>query len=477
MKEEAEAAVDAAKGVLQDLVVVVSLVRTLTESFGSARDLYRKLKPKSKSDSHSSDDEKEEREKWHHRPFRRRRDSSPDSDRDRGRRHVRWKLDARKEEYTDSDEELISTSSSQVLAEYDRGYRKLGEGFARGDLVTQTQLQAQIIQLQRTLLSIHQDYMLSSYLSPSSSHSHVLRLIQTTRSARMASIQALQLQCQRMSETGRLSVPDPYHSIPGAFPVPPEPKPRHDSVTERPDFPKRRGDRCDSPGRDPEEITIQPYPNPRPKPTPPQDSDPRRGDRRRSPVKDPEEITIQPYPTPRPKPIPPEDSKLRRDGRYNDPIRDPGGIRIQPYPNPRPKPSLPHQSYNNKVFCIYARDLQKHPRLNLTDSYKAGGNSMCPYCHAYNPVRPGKAWEIIADSRNRNVHERHRFLIKNRFVIKSHQEGAGFACIFCARFREADTVCRRVEGLMEHLWKDHTSEELERDEDVFEIDNGVFHAN
>jgi hypothetical protein len=106
----------------------------LTESFGSASDLYRKLKRKSKSDLHSSDDGKDDREKWSRRPFRKRKDSGSDSDRERGhRRHVRWKLDSSKDEYSDSDEELISTSSSQVLAEYDRGYRKLGEGFARGD--------------------------------------------------------------------------------------------------------------------------------------------------------------------------------------------------------------------------------------------------------------------------------------------------------------------------------------------------------
>lgn len=123
-----------AKGVLQDLVVVVSLVRTLTESFGSASDLYHKLKRKSRSDSRSSDDDKEKDEKRRRRSFLRHRDSSPDSDHERSRdRRVKWSASARKEDYSDSDEELIVTSSSQVLAEYDRGYHRLGEGYARGD--------------------------------------------------------------------------------------------------------------------------------------------------------------------------------------------------------------------------------------------------------------------------------------------------------------------------------------------------------
>jgi hypothetical protein len=275
---------------------------------------------------------------------------------------------------------------------------------------------------------------MSSYLSPSSSHSHVLRLIQTTRSARLASVQALHMQYQRMSETERPNMPDPHQPIPGAFPSPPDHKHRHDSVTRRPESRNRQGSRCNSPVKNPEEIRIQPYPNPPSNPSLPQEPRDRRGDHCKSPANKPEEITIQPY------------------------------------PNPRPKPSPSHQPNNNKLFCVYARDLQKHLHLPLTDNYKAGGDNMCPYCHAHTSIRPGKAWEILADSCKKGDHKRHRFLIKNRFVIKCHREGAGFACVLCARFKESDTVCRRVEALMEHLWKDHTSEELEKDDDVFEID-------
>jgi len=96
---------------------------------------------------------------------------------------------------------------------------------------------------------------------------------------------------------------------------------------------------------------------------------------------------------------------------------------------------------------------------------------MCPFCHAHIFMRPGKAWEIITDGCKENGgHKRRVFLVNNRFVVKCHREGAGFACVLCARFRESDTVCREVGALMEHLWKDHTAEELEKDDDVFEID-------
>jgi hypothetical protein len=125
---------------LQDLVVVVSLVRTLTESFGSAGDLYRKLKRKSRSASNSSDDEKEDRKKRQRKPILKRRSSESDSDHDHGRRHhhIRWNLSPKKDDISDNEEEVVRTSSSQVLAEYDRGYKRLGEPFARGDCMSNT---------------------------------------------------------------------------------------------------------------------------------------------------------------------------------------------------------------------------------------------------------------------------------------------------------------------------------------------------
>jgi hypothetical protein len=113
-------------GVLQDPVLVVSLVRTLTDSFGSAGDLYRKLKQ-----GPGSDDE-DDRSKGRRRRPARRRDSSS-SDREHGLGRILGNKNKEKENDSDPDEHLISEASSQILAEYDRGYRKVGEPFARGD--------------------------------------------------------------------------------------------------------------------------------------------------------------------------------------------------------------------------------------------------------------------------------------------------------------------------------------------------------
>jgi hypothetical protein len=241
--------------------------------------------------------------------------------------------------------------------------------------------------------------MLSTYLAPSSSHSHLLRLIQTTRSTRMASIQALHMQYQRMLPPTSPSVPEVHRPVPGAFPAPPGNIPRHDSVTRTPRSRSRNRNRSKSPVKDDEEITIQPYPNP----------------------------SLKPHPQPHP------------------PI--------------------------NKLFCVYARDLQNHSRLPLTDNYNEGGDNLCPFCRTHISTRPGKAWEIITDDRKGgDRYKRRIFLVKNRFVIKCHREGTGFACVLCARFKESDTVCREVGALMDHLWREHTSEELEKDDDIFEID-------
>ena len=264
-------------------------------------------------------------------------------------------------------------------------------------VMAQTQLQSQIIQLQQTLLNIHQDLLLSTYLAPSSSHSHLVRLIQTTRSARAASIQALNMQYQRMLPP---IPPREPHGMPGTFPLPSTGD--HDHEDRRRPRPRRRRSNSSS-----SDSSCH--------------------------------------------------SKTRR------PILKP-----RPPPKPAPKPSPPE----NKLFCVYARDLQHDTHLPLVDNYKAGGNGMCPFCHAHIATRPGKAWEIIADG-GKNFDEYTKtlsrtFRVDNRFVIKSHREHGGFACIFCARFRKSDTVCRDIGALMEHLWRDHTGAELEKDEDVRE---------
>ncbi|RAR07017.1 hypothetical protein DDE83_006678 [Stemphylium lycopersici] len=357
MKKETEEAVETAKGLLQDLVVVASLVRTLTDSFGSASDLYRKLKRKS-----SLKDSDDEDDKFHiRRPSHRRRDSG-------------ISMPRRKSDSTDSEEELILTASAQIRTEYERGYRRLGEPFARGD-------------------------------------------------ARAASIAALSMQYQRMLPPPPTTRPvDPPCNVPGAFP-------NHEDTwhTTKPFKPRRRtgSSSSSSSSSDGKKLKPEPVQKPTPKPIP--------------------------KPTPKPEPEP--------------------ECKPTPKPEPKPKPTPPPSK--PRLFCIYAKDLQDDPWMPLADAYKPCGDSKCPFCRTYLATRPGKAWEIVVDdcrpSRGNYWNPAYRaFRVKNRFVIKSHREVGGFACVLCARFRKWDTICKDVASLMDHLWREHSAEELERDCDIVE---------
>lgn len=273
----------------------------------------------------------------------------------------------------------------------------------------QIQLQTQIIHLQQALLSINQDLLLSTYVTPASNHSQLVRLVQTTRTARTASIQALSLHYKRLLPPRSPSGPG---NMPGAFPTPPYAPhdPHHDNAR-----PKPRKDSCMSSSSSDSASDI---------------------------------VKILPIRVPKPAPKP------------------------APRPNPPPTPPPAPSRKPPRMFCIYSTDLQRNAQLPLANSYKMGGTGLCPFCRSHIDTRPGKAWEIVTDSHrwiNGRIRSRFRtFLVTNRFVIKSHREGSGFACVLCARFSKSDTVCRQVGALMEHLWRDHSSEEMERDEDIVE---------
>ncbi|EUC47696.1 hypothetical protein COCMIDRAFT_89326 [Bipolaris oryzae ATCC 44560] len=406
MKPETEEAVQAAKGLLTELVIVASLVRALTDTFGSASDLYQKLKRK--SSPRDSDDE----DRFHISMFgRRRRDSG-------------FGMSGSSKDLCESEGELIFTSSAQIRAEYDRGYRKIGESFARGDATAQIQLQSQIIQLQKVCLVIHQDLSMSSYIAPSSTHSHLVRLIQTTRTARAASMAALSMQYQRMLPTPSPSPrqPDPPFSPPYSPPCSPPgafPDPEDTWHTTKPFKPRRRtGDSSSSStSSEDKEFKILPVPNPISKPKPP---------------------------APKPEPD------------------------LKPKPKPDDKPTT-----KTRLFCIYAKELQDNPLMPLADAYKPCGDNKCPFCRTYLAMRTGKIWEIVVDDCRESRHLRRKplyrvFRIKNRFIVKSHREQGGFACVLCARFRRFDMLCRDIGSLMDHLWREHTADELEWDCDILE---------
>ena len=349
---------------------VTSLVRVLTDAFGSAKDLYHRLKKKSLSDDKHDD-------------LKDRRDSHSTIIESLGH-HVRWSFDQREKHQTDSEDELVCTASAQVKATYDRAYLKLGEPYASGDDIARIQLQSQIVDLQQVLISIHEDLTLSSYTTVASSHSQLIHLVQTVRTTRAAAIQALDLLQQRMLVTPPCKDPDDPKPIPGDLPASPKSPPR-----------SRSSSSSSSSSNTSIAIPVKPDPKPKPK------------------------------------------------------------------PKPKPNPNI------NKLFCRYALDLQYNAHLPLSNNFGCDGNKRCPHCHTHIPVRPNKAWEVIMETKGCHP-RRKRFMVRNVFVVKCHRARGGFACVLCAKYGEADTVCRSIAALMEHLWKEHTAEDLEKDEDIVE---------
>ncbi|RWA09482.1 hypothetical protein EKO27_g5621 [Xylaria grammica] len=95
----------------------------------------------------------------------------------------------------------LERSESLVRREYNNAAERLGKRFAMGDLITENQLQTQIITLQEALLNRH-----------SLSHGDVQRLIAASLAARNGSLDALRQQYQRLSFE---AYPQP-RSLPGA---------------------------------------------------------------------------------------------------------------------------------------------------------------------------------------------------------------------------------------------------------------------
>jgi hypothetical protein len=93
------------------------------------------------------------------------------------------------------------------------------------------------------------------------------------------------------------------------------------------------------------------------------------------------------------------------------------------------------------------------------------------------PVKAGRSLtlekEVIRDRINRDdetfeVVEDWTFLLSNRFIVKCHREGGGYACYLCYRRRGIDTLCRGMESLVNHVMDKHDIAEYESDPDIRE---------
>lgn len=130
------------------------------------------------------------------------------------------------------------------------------------------------------------------------------------------------------------------------------------------------------------------------------------------------------------------------------------------------------------LFCSYATSLQKYDEP-LHPNFTRDGSLACPACGTKMAIQPGRSWridkELVHEKRtggngrfeNEHIEER-TYFVSNRFIVKCHRPGAGFACILCFRYRDSDTLCENAQRFVNHIWKKHSYAEYEADGDIEE---------
>jgi len=417
---------DSSRGMLETVVIVVSLVHTIMNSFGSAHDLYKKVKRKADKTEEEVQRLKEKERRKSRSRGRHRRDSD-DSD-------------------SDSDvDSIISESKSLVWQEYERGYGRIGRRFAVGDLIAQNQLQAQIIALQQTILTVFQASALHYGPAVANPMAHQLaKLLTATSTARVGSVKALTEQYQRMLTEGPLPTDLPPVSI--------ETPAAEDKAEEVVDL-EAQADRPPSPPHSTHQGSQKAFSIRTQSPT--------RSHHTKSKTQTPRtsrQSLSGPGHTRPPSPRRSKVSLHRSDSRDS-------AISTKSVAN-----DAPNRHPHNFLFCIYALDLQNHPTQPLADAFRKGGNNRCSYCSTHIPVRAGSSWEITKDDRDAEK----IFHIENRFIVKSHREGHGFACVLCAKNRKSsvDVICGSVKTLVEHVWDEHEVEDYKLEVDIREVGRG-----
>jgi hypothetical protein len=144
-----------------------------------------------------------------------------------------------------------------------------------------------------------------------------------------------------------------------------------------------------------------------------------------------------------------------------------------------PQKALTFYSRNDDpLFCPYAVELQRTTRP-LGEEFAAGGKCACPSCGGVVAVEAGRAWRIekevlrervLTDGEKELVEvvEARTYMLTNRFIVKCHREGAGFACYLCYKYRKNDTLCKGMETFVGHIIEQHGVGEYERDPDIKE---------
>ncbi|KAI0969841.1 hypothetical protein F4678DRAFT_155679 [Xylaria arbuscula] len=177
---------------LKSTFVIASLCSTLINTFSASINLWDKVseKRKQKKKDSKQDDEINKLKEQVAQIDKSKEKPEPD-----GHRRA---YDSKGSDTGDGEvlSRSLERSEALIRREYNDGAGRMGKRFAMGDLITENQLQAQIITLQRTVIDVLQEALVNRQ---SLSHGDVQRLIAASLAARNGSLDALRQQYQRLS--------------------------------------------------------------------------------------------------------------------------------------------------------------------------------------------------------------------------------------------------------------------------------------
>ncbi|KAF2235259.1 hypothetical protein EV356DRAFT_523238 [Viridothelium virens] len=187
---------------LKKTFIIATLVSTLIGTFASSHNLYERLREKHQQEKRDEGQNqeikklKDEIDQMKKGKKGKDDDSSGSSSEDDRPRRRRSKSRRRSR---DNLLEYLDRSPALIRREYDQGYDRWGQRFASGDVVTENQLQAQIISLQQTVIQVLQDALENGRRLR---RTDIDRLVQASQSAQHNSVDALRSQYHRYQHSG-----------------------------------------------------------------------------------------------------------------------------------------------------------------------------------------------------------------------------------------------------------------------------------
>ncbi|KAJ4387780.1 hypothetical protein N0V93_008382 [Gnomoniopsis smithogilvyi] len=381
---------------LKKTFIIATLVSTLVGTFAASHNLYERLNQKKKDDNQDGAIKKLE-EKLEQMTTKNK------------------ESDSEKDELKDS----LDKSGRLIKREYDVCYDRLGRRFAVGDILTENELQKQIILLQQTVIGILEEALYSGRRIDRTS---LDKLVWASNAARTNSLDALKGQYQRIVQE---------------LPMPPSPQEFFEAevieLSSRGSSPRRQPIKALPPSR------AKSPPEPKAKPLPPP-----------SPRHQTAVVVVRP---------PPERRTSGRDFycRYS--------IDLQMSPRPLARAFDPGQGsrcpacdVKLAVDCadVWGFKLSLQEKLPLVKE-----TAQSP------PARsPTAGKEVVAVTEQRMV----RFRIPAKFVVKCHTPEGDYACVLCCgprgNYSGVVVLCDDPEALVDHVVKEHKVADIEKEVDI-----------